>query len=57
MINYSQKTTLEMFKCIREPELQNAVFLNVFNIKENENVKKFLQIQNSVTYLDKRFYE
>ncbi|XP_078325835.1 uncharacterized protein LOC111105304 [Crassostrea virginica] len=57
MINSSQKTNLEMLKCITEPDVKNAVFLSVFNITENENVKHFLQIQNIETYLDKRFYE
>ena len=57
MINHSQSSNLNMLKCITEPEIQNAVFLSVFNITENENVKHFLQIQEIVTHLDKRFYE
>nr|XP_022295214.1 uncharacterized protein LOC111105304 isoform X5 [Crassostrea virginica] len=57
MINSSQKTNLEMLKCITEPETKNAVFLSVFNITENEHIKHFFQIQNIETHLDKRFYE
>ena len=53
MINRSQNSNLNMLKCITEPEIQNAVFLSVFNITENENVKHFLQIQDIAT----QFYE
>ena len=44
MINRSQISNLNMLKCITEPEIQNAVFLSVFNITENEKVRHFLQI-------------
>ena len=57
MINRSLNSNLNMLKCITEPEIQNAVFLSVFNITENENVKHFLQIQDIETHLDKQFYE
>ena len=48
---------MNILKCITEPEIQNAVFLSIFNITENENVRHFFQIQGIETHLDKRFYD
>ena len=46
MIDWSHKSSLDMLTCLMYPEVENAVFLGVFHISENENVEHLLQIQD-----------
>nr|XP_022291420.1 uncharacterized protein LOC111102824 isoform X1 [Crassostrea virginica] len=46
MIDWSHKSSLDMLTCLTHPKVENAVFLSVFHISENENVDRLLQIQD-----------
>lgn len=57
-VNRSRASTLNLLKCITKPEVKNAVFLSVFDIKENLNVRSFLEIQgHEIHCLDKGFFD
>ena len=46
MIDWSHKSSLDMLTFLTHPKVENAVFLSVFHISENENVDRLLQIQD-----------
>ena len=57
MIDRRRTSALDMLTCITHPKVEHAVFLGVFHISENENVKHFLQIQDiEVPAVADRFY-
>lgn len=57
MIESSKISSLEMVKYLTHPDINNAAFLSVFHLSQNENVLDFLQIQGiEPLVFDERFY-
>lgn len=58
MIESSKISSLDMVKYITHPDINNAVFLSVFHLTQNEKVLDFLQIQGiEPLVFDERFYD
>ena len=57
MIESSKISSLDMVKYLTHPDINNAAFLSVFHLSQNENVLDFLQIQGiEPLVFDERFY-
>lgn len=57
MVKNCQTSALNLLRCVTHPQVENAMFLTVFHITENNNVSHFLEIQDIEPYVfDKDFF-